>query len=243
MEIIPAIDIVNGKAVRLTKGNYADQKIYSHNPIEVAKSFENAGAQIIHIVDLNGAKTGSQQNFDLIAQIAASVSCRIEVGGGVRNGEVIYKLLNSRVYRVILGTIALENIDFVKEMIDKYGAERIVVGVDAKKGMVATRGWLDVSEIKAINFVKDLEKVGVRTIIYTDIDKDGMMQGPNINEIEDVMKNFNGEIIASGGVSAIEDIEKLNKINVQHAIVGKAIYEGNLPLSFLRRQESITNEL
>jgi phosphoribosylformimino-5-aminoimidazole carboxamide ribotide isomerase len=234
MKIIPAIDLINGKCVRLKQGDYSEQKIYSNDAVEVAKTFEKDGADMIHIVDLDGAKSGSQKNFETIRNIVKNIKIPVEVGGGVRSEETILKLLNIGVYRIILGTKALENLEFVKEMIEKFGAEKIVVGVDAKNGLVAVKGWQEISKIKAIDFIKNLEKAGVRTIIYTDIATDGMMKGPNFEEILKVREVFKGELVASGGVSCKEDIFKLKKIGCEGVIVGKAVYEGKIKLKELR---------
>ncbi|KKP38850.1 MAG: phosphoribosylformimino-5-aminoimidazole carboxamide ribotide isomerase, phosphoribosylformimino-5-aminoimidazole carboxamide ribotide isomerase [Candidatus Peregrinibacteria bacterium GW2011_GWF2_33_10] len=254
MKIIPAIDLINGKCVRLKQGNYFEQKIYSNDPVEVAKKFEKDGADMIHIVDLNGAKKGTQENFETIRNIVKNIKIPVEVGGGIRDEEAILKLLNIGVYRIILGTKALEGVTrsqstsgestrgcnpllvslFVKEMIEKFGAEKIVVGVDAKNGFVAIKGWQEISKIKAIDLIKNLEKVYVRTIIYTDIATDGMMKGPNLKEMLKIRSIFKGELVASGGISSKNDVLKLEKIGCDAVIIGKAVYEGKIELKELR---------
>src|SRR3989339_1267332 len=234
MKIIPAIDLINGKCVRLKQGDYSEQKFYSNNPVEVAKKFEDEGADMIHIVDLDGAKNGSQENFKIIENIVKNVKIPVEVGGGIRDEETILKLLNIGVYRIILGTKALENIEFVKEMIGKFGLEKVIVGVDAKNGFVAIKGWQEISKIKAIDLIKNLEKVSVQTIIYTDIATDGMLKGPNFEEIFKIRSIFKGELVASGGVSCQEDFLKLKEIGSDAVIIGRAVYEGKIGLKELK---------
>lgn len=228
MIILPAIDLKDEKCVRLEQGDYNKVEVFSEDPIAMAKSFEAKGAKYLHMVDLDGAKEGSQKNFDIIKRVREAINIPIQVGGGIRDEERIKKLLDLGVDRVILGTVAVENPNFLKEMIDKYG-EHIAVSVDAKNGRVATRGWLEDSGVNAINFVKDLEDLGLKTLIFTDISKDGMMGGTNLELYKDLNK-FNIDIIASGGVSRKYDIEELLKIGVYGAIVGKAIYAGALDL-------------
>lgn len=228
MIILPAIDLKDEKCVRLEQGDYNKVEVFSEDPIAMAKSFEAKGAKYLHMVDLDGAKEGSQKNFDIIKRVREAINIPIQVGGGIRDEDRIKKLLDLGVDRVILGTVAVENPNFLKEMIDKYG-EHIAVSVDAKNGRVATRGWLEDSGVNAINFVKDLEDLGLKTLIFTDISKDGMMGGTNLELYKDLNK-FNIDIIASGGVSRKYDIEELLKIGVYGAIVGKAIYAGALDL-------------
>lgn len=228
MIIFPAIDLLNEQCVRLKQGDYNQKEVFNSNPVEQAKSFEEQGAKFLHLIDLDGAKEGSQKNFEVIRKIREAINIPIQVGGGIRNEEKIIKLLELGVDRVILGTIAIKNRDFLKEMLNKYG-EKIVVSVDAKEGKVATDGWLEDSGIDSIEFVKELIELGLKTLVYTDISKDGMMEGTNL----DIYKKINEleiDLIASGGVSRMYDIEELLKMNTYGAIVGKAIYAGALSL-------------
>lgn len=240
MIILPAIDLKDEKCVRLEQGDYNKVEVFSEDPIAMAKSFEAKGAKYLHMVDLDGAKEGSQKNFDIIKKVREAINIPIQVGGGIRDEDRIKKLLDLGVDRVILGTVAVENPNFLKEMIDKYG-EHIAVSVDAKNGRVATRGWLEDSGVNAINFVKDLEDLGLKTLVFTDISKDGMMEGTNLELYKDLNK-FNIDIIASGGVSRKYDIEELLKIGVYGAIVGKAIYAGALDLEEVIKMAGDSND-
>ncbi len=225
MEILPAIDLLNKKAVRLLKGDYEKVTVYSDYPPFFAKEFEKSGAKWIHVVDLDGAKNGTTENFEIIEKIVKETSLKVEVGGGIRNLETVEKYLSLGVERVILGTAAVENEDFLKQALEKYG-KKIAVGVDLKDGFVAVKGWLEKTQLSGIEFCKKLEKLGVQTIICTDVSKDGAMQGANFSLYENLIKNVKVNIVASGGVSCLEDIEKLKKTGLYGAIVGKAYYLG-----------------
>lgn len=227
MILFPAIDILGGKCVRLTQGDYNKETIYNDNPVEVAKEWERQGAEYIHIVDLDGAKTGKSINQGLIAEIAQTVSIPIQVGGGIRSIEVIENYLNREVSRVIIGTAAIQNPEFLREAVEKFG-ERIAVSIDARNGFVATDGWTKESTVKALDLVKDLEEVGVQTIVYTDILKDGMLQGPNFEELQAVNQATTIDVIASGGVTTEEDVKRLREQKMYGAIIGKALYDGTL---------------
>lgn len=228
MIILPAIDLKDKKCVRLEQGDYNKVEIFSEDPVSMAKSFEAKGAQYLHMVDLDGAKEGSQKNFNMIKAVRESINIPIQVGGGIRDEDRIKKLLDLGVDRVILGTVAVENPDFLADMINKYG-KHIAVSVDAKDGRVATRGWIEDSGVDAVEFVERLEKMGLSTLVFTDISKDGMMEGTNLDLYRELNK-FDIDIIASGGVSRKYDIEVLKEIDVYGAIVGKAIYAGALDL-------------
>ncbi len=228
MIIFPAIDLKDEKCVRLEQGDYNKVEVFSEDPIAMAKSFETKGAKFLHMVDLDGAKEGSQKNFDVIKNVREAINIPIQVGGGIRDEDRIKKLIDLGVDRVILGTVAVENQEFLKEMIDRYG-DKIAVSVDAKDGRVATRGWIEDSGVDAIEFVGKLEQYGLKTLVFTDISKDGMMEGTNLDLYKELNK-YNIDIIASGGVSRKYDIEELLKIDVYGAIVGKAIYAGALDL-------------
>lgn len=223
MKIFPAIDLYDGKAVRLYKGDYNNMTVYSDNPAEIALDFKNQGANHIHIVDLEGAKTGETPNLNVIKNIIENVKMFTEVGGGIRSIEVIEKYISIGVDRVILGTAAVTDENFLKSALDKYG-DKIAVGIDIKDGYVAIKGWTEKSEYSFIDFMKKMQDLGVTTIICTDISKDGAMKGTNIALYKELSSKFSVNIIASGGVSSIEDIKNLCNINMYGAIIGKAYY-------------------
>ena len=229
MRIYPAIDIIDGACVRLVQGDYSQKTKFADDPCEIAMRWQNEGGEFIHIVDLDGARNGEMPNFDLIVRIADQLNIPIEVGGGVRNMECVEKYLDNGVNRVIIGTSALSNPDFVKEAVSKYG-ERIVVGIDAKDGMVAVNGWEEVSTTSAIDLAKQMEKIGVKTIIYTDIATDGMLKGPNVQAMKEMTEAVSIDVVASGGVSSVDDIARLKDTGVEGAIVGKALYTDALCL-------------
>lgn len=229
MKILPAIDLKNGKVVMLERGDYEKVSTYSENPLEIAKEFYDIGAKDLHIVDLDGAKDGELSNFNIIENILKNINLSIEVGGGIRDEDRIKKYLDIGVDRVILGTVAAENIDFVKDMVKKYG-KNIAVGVDARDGKVAINGWLNQTEIDSIDFCIELDKIGVETIIYTDILRDGMLKGANIEIYKEISEKISCNLIASGGVSSKEDIINLKEINIYGAIIGKGIYSGKMDL-------------
>ncbi|MBE6586886.1 MAG: 1-(5-phosphoribosyl)-5-[(5-phosphoribosylamino)methylideneamino]imidazole-4-carboxamide isomerase [Ruminococcaceae bacterium] len=225
MLIYPAIDLYEGKAVRLYKGNYAEMTVYSDNPIEIARDFEASGATHIHMVDLEGAKSGTTPNFDTVCYIKNNTSLFVEIGGGVRSMDVIDKYISAGVDRVILGTAAVTSDGFVEAAVDKYG-EKIAVGIDIKDGFVAIKGWTEKSELDAFAFAEKMQKIGVKTLICTDISKDGAMQGTNHELYRELSEKFSMQIIASGGVSSIGDVKKLRERNLYGAIIGKAYYTG-----------------
>ena len=229
MNIIPAIDLIGGKAVRLQKGDYDKVTVYNDDPVEVARGFEKSGAHFMHIVDLDGAKDGSTANFGTIGDIVKNSSLSIEVGGGIRNMETVRKYIEMGVDRVIIGTAAVKDPDFLAEAVKNY-PENIAVGIDIKDGMVAIKGWTELSEFSCFDFCEMMQKVGVKTIICTDISKDGMMSGTNLGLYADLQNKFNMNIIASGGVSSLYDIEQLAKMNIYGAIIGKALYTGAVDL-------------
>ena len=229
MLIYPAIDLFSGKAVRLFKGDYAQMTVYNENPEEVALDFKNNGATHIHLVDLEGAKTGETPNLPTVVKIKKSTDLFCEIGGGIRSIEVIDRYISAAVDRVILGTAAVTNEGFVEEAVAKYG-DKIAVGIDIKNGLVAIKGWTETSDLDAFDFCEKMEKNGVKTVICTDISKDGAMQGTNHQLYRDLSNKFSLNIIASGGVSSIEDIEKLSALKLHGAIVGKAYYTGAINL-------------
>lgn len=229
MNILPAIDLLGGKAVRLVKGDYDKVTVYSDTPLKVAKYFEEQGARFLHIVDLDGARDGTTANFDTIRTIVENTSLSVEVGGGIRDLERVKRYVDLGVDRIILGTAALEDEAFLKEALALYG-EKIVVGVDIRDGMVAVKGWRELSDVSCFDFCKKLEGLGVKTVICTDISKDGMMSGTNVDLYRELSEKFNVRLIASGGVSSLEDVERLCAMGLFGAIVGKAIYTGAVSL-------------
>ncbi len=229
MYLFPAIDLIGGQAVRLVKGDYAQKTVYSSSPVEVAKSFYEAGAEFLHVVDLDGAKSGNTDNISIIADIIKESGLKVEVGGGIRSEEVIKKYLDAGVYRVILGTVAVENPDFCREMCAKYN-DKIAVGVDIKDGFVAIKGWTEVAQKTCFEFCKELEEMGVKTVICTDISKDGLLSGTNLELYRELQGKFNIDFTASGGVTSLDDVKALMEIGVYAAILGKALYTGNIDL-------------
>jgi len=234
MQIIPAIDIRNGKCIRLIQGDVRDETVYSNEPVEVAKLWQVKGAKIIHIVDIDGAITGRPKNTDLIMKIIKALKIKIQVGGGLRHEKDIKRYLRADVKRVILSTLAVTNEKFLKKVLTKY-KDKIVVGVDVKDDRLAVKGWKNVTNIKAIDFIKKLEKLGVKRIIYTDIKRDGVLKGPNIKGILEVLKNTNMKVIISGGISRLRNIERLMQIEkkfpyLEGVIIGKALYTGKVDL-------------
>lgn len=229
MIIFPAIDIKDGNCVRLKQGKFEDMDVYFDNPVEVAKTWEAKGAEFIHIVDLDGAKDGKSKNFEIISEIARVVNIPIQVGGGIRTREAVQTLLDAGVNRVILGTAAVNEKELLKSLVDEFG-KQIVVSIDAKDGIVAIDGWVNLSSLNSVDFVKELEEIGVQTIVYTDIAKDGMMEGPNFEIYRELMEKNSIDIIASGGVSTLEDVAKLSEMEMYGAIIGKALYIENIKL-------------
>ena len=229
MLIFPAIDLYGGKAVRLFKGDYQQMTIYNDNPLSVARDFEDKGAKWVHLVDLEGAKEGTTPNIGVVEAIAKNTSLKCEIGGGIRNIETAQKYFAAGVERVILGTAAVTDPGFLLAAVDKYG-EKIAVGVDIKDGMVAIKGWIEKSEYDAFDFCEKMQKIGVKTIICTDISKDGAMKGANHALYKDLSEKFDMQIVASGGVSSMEDVEKLASLDIYGAIIGKAYYTGAIDL-------------
>jgi len=229
MFLYPAIDLVGGKAVRLYKGDYAQMTVYSDNPVAVAKDFQAAGAKHIHLVDLEGAKSGVPENLNTIRAILAETDLFVEVGGGIRNMDTVARYLNAGVNRVILGTAAVTDPDFLKAALEKYG-EKIAVGVDLKDGFVAIKGWTEKTQLSAGEFFTKMEALGVKTIICTDISRDGAMKGTNLELYKELSQKFSIGLIASGGVSDLEDVKALARMGLHGAIIGKAYYTGAIDL-------------
>jgi phosphoribosylformimino-5-aminoimidazole carboxamide ribotide isomerase len=229
MYILPAIDLYDGKAVRLYKGDYEKMTVYSDDPLSVAQDFQAAGAEYIHMVDLAGAKDGTTPNFDTVARIAQNTDLKVEIGGGIRSEATIQKYLNAGVRRVILGTAAITDWDFFVRMVQTYG-DQIAAGVDCRDGYVAIKGWLETSAVTCDAFCQKLQDIGVQTLICTDISKDGAMGGSNQALYKSLTEKFSMDIIASGGVSSLEDIQALRAMGLHGAIVGKAYYIGAISL-------------
>ena len=225
MNIFPAIDLFDGKAVRLYKGDYKQMTVYSENPVEIALDFVSQGAKFLHIVDLEGAKSGTTPNLDTVIKLKRESGLFCEVGGGVRSMEVVDRYISAGVDRVILGTAAVRDPEFAKAAAAKYGG-KIALGADIKDGFVAVSGWTEKSELKVIDFCLDMQKIGINTLICTDISKDGAMQGTNVALYEELSKKLSMQIIASGGVSSVDDVKRLAALDIYGAIIGKAYYTG-----------------
>lgn len=230
MKLFPAIDLKDKQVVRLYKGDYNQMTVYGTNPLETAKEFKAKGAEYLHVVDLDGAKDGDNPNFSIVADLASNSGLKVEIGGGIRNEEIIKRYIDAGVMRVILGTVAISNPDFVADMVNKYG-DKIAVGVDMLNGKVATHGWTNVSEVDGFEFCEKLDKMGVATVICTDISKDGAMQGTNRELYKEMVKRFKFDTVASGGVSTLEDVSALNEMDIYGAILGKALYTGAIDLA------------
>ena len=229
MLILPAIDLYDKKAVRLYKGDYNEMTVYSNNPIEIARKFQECGATFIHMVDLEGAKNGTTPNIDEVRKVVEYTDLKVEIGGGIRDEETVQKYIDLGVERVILGTAAVTDDEFLCKMVAKY-KDAIAVGVDLKDGYVAIKGWTEKSALTADDFFKHLSDIGVKTVICTDISKDGAMQGTNRELYKELSEKYPMDIVASGGVSSIDDIKALKDMNLYGAILGKAYYIGAVDL-------------
>ncbi|NLI66452.1 MAG: 1-(5-phosphoribosyl)-5-[(5-phosphoribosylamino)methylideneamino]imidazole-4-carboxamide isomerase [Tissierellia bacterium] len=229
MIIYPAIDIKDKSCVRLRQGSYDDVTVYERDPVKVAKTWESMGAEILHIVDLDGARDGIRINEDVIRKIIESVDIPVQVGGGIRDTAGVEIYLNIGASHVIIGTAAIKNPPWLREMIDSYG-DKIIVSIDARDGWIATDGWESISKKKASDYIKELKAYGLQRIVYTDIAKDGMLLGPNFKIYEELKDRVDIEVIASGGVTSIDDIRRLRELGLYGAIIGKALYDGKLDL-------------
>ena len=229
MKIYPAIDIKDGKCVRLLRGSFDDVTVYGDNPAEMARKWESLGGEYIHVVDLDGALKGHGVNAEAIKEICKAVNVPVQTGGGIRSISDIEAKLECGISRVIIGTKAVSDAEFVKEAVKRYG-DKIVIGIDAKDGMVAIEGWEKTSEYQAVEFAKKMEEIGVKTIIYTDIATDGTLMGPNVDAMREMVNNTNMDIIASGGIGNIEHIKALIPTGVEGVITGRALYTGNINL-------------
>lgn len=229
MKIIPAIDIKNGRCVRLFQGDYTQETIYENNPIIMAKKLEAQGAQTLHIVDLDGAKNGKPTNENIIVQLIKTVNIPVQVGGGMRDLTSIIRIIEVGAQSVILGTIALENEKFLSKIVNIY-KEKIIVSLDIKNGILMKNGWVKKSNFTIIQAIKQMELIGIKTIIYTDITRDGTLTEPNYEKIKSIKENTKMNLMIAGGISSIEQINELKRINIEGVIIGKALYEGTINL-------------
>jgi phosphoribosylformimino-5-aminoimidazole carboxamide ribotide isomerase len=234
MKIIPAIDLINGKCVRLTKGDYATQKIYNENPLEVAKVFEANGFQFLHLVDLDGAKSKHVVNHKLLENIAHNTSLKIDFGGGIKSDEDVKIAFESGAYQIIGGSVALQNPTVFLEWLRRHGSEKIMLGADANNRKIATQGWIENSGKDVVEFIDEYIQKGIGYVVCTDIAKDGMLQGTSNDLYQEILQKTKVKLIASGGVSSMDDLIKLKELGCEGAIVGKAIYEGTISLNELK---------
>lgn len=235
MRIIPAIDIIDGKCVRLSKGDYSTKKTYNEHPLEVAKEFEANGIEYIHLVDLDGAKSQHIVNYKILENICKNTNLKVDFGGGLKTNKDLKIAFDSGANQITGGSIAVKNPSIFKEWIDKYGSEKIILGADCNNRKIAIAGWLEESEIDVIDFIKDYQKKGIEYVICTDISKDGMLQGTSNELYEKILKNSSVKLIASGGVSCMNDLQLLKILGCEAVIIGKAIYEGNITLNELKK--------
>ena len=235
IELIPAIDIIDGKCVRLSKGDYDTKKIYNENPVEVAKEFEDFGIQYLHLVDLDGAKAKKIINQKVIENIAKNTNLIIDFGGGIRSEEDLQKAFDSGAKKVTLGSIAVVNPELCLAWLEQFGAEKLILGADCLDRKIKTSGWLENSETDVVDFIKEYQKKGFKEVVCTDISKDGMLQGPSTALYQEIIENSTIELIASGGISNKEDVQKMKEIGCAGTIIGKAIYEGRISLEQLSK--------
>ncbi|MCB9185274.1 MAG: 1-(5-phosphoribosyl)-5-[(5-phosphoribosylamino)methylideneamino]imidazole-4-carboxamide isomerase [Flavobacteriales bacterium] len=234
MRIIPAIDIIDGKCVRLSQGDYGQKTVYNENPLEVAKQFEDAGLKYLHLVDLDGAKAKKVVNWKVLETITSQTDLNVDFGGGLRTKEDVQTVFNCGAKQITAGSISVNDREAVLAWISEFGTEKIILGADAKNGRIATHGWLDDSGLDVIEFISDYQQKGIEYVVCTDIAKDGMLEGPSIELYRKILKKNAGlKLIASGGVSSLEDLIQLKEIGCEAAIVGKAIYEGKVTLEEL----------
>ena len=235
MRIIPAIDIIDGKCVRLSKGDYNTKKIYNENPLEVAKEFEDSGIQYLHLVDLDGAKASQIINYKVLEQIASKTNLKIDFGGGLKSNDDLKIAFDSGASQITGGSIAVKNPELFKEWISTYGSKKIILGADANKGKIAISGWLEESDQEVVSFIKNYQKSGIEYVISTDIAKDGMLQGPSFELYESILKESDSglKLIASGGISEFDELPKLANLGCEGVIIGKAIYENRISLQQL----------
>lgn len=235
MKIIPAIDIIDGKCVRLSKGDYETKKIYNENPLEVAKEFEDFGIKYLHLVDLDGAKSKHIVNQKVLENIAGKTSLHIDFGGGLKTLEDIEIAFNFGAKQITIGSVAVQDPEFCYDLIEKYGSEKIILGADCDHRKIKTSGWLEESDKKVIDFIRQYQKKGVKNVICTDISKDGMMEGPSTGLYQDILHQTSVQLVASGGISCMEDVYRMKEIGCSGTIIGKAIYEGKIEMKELQK--------
>ncbi|WP_265427688.1 1-(5-phosphoribosyl)-5-[(5-phosphoribosylamino)methylideneamino]imidazole-4-carboxamide isomerase [Chryseobacterium sp. YIM B08800] len=235
MRIIPAIDIIDGKCVRLSKGDYGTKKIYNENPVEVAKEFESFGIKYLHLVDLDGARSKHIVNQKILESIAKETSLQIDFGGGLKTLEDIEIAFNSGAKQITIGSIAVRNPEFCFDLIEKYGSEKIILGADCEDRKIKTSGWLEESNQDVIDFILGYQKKGIQNVICTDISKDGMLEGASEDLYKEIISKTSVKLLASGGISSVEDVHKMKEIGCSGTIIGKAIYEGRISLRQLER--------
>jgi len=236
MRIIVAIDIIDGKCVRLTKGNYSTKKVYNNDPLDVARQIEDNGLKYLHLVDLDGAKNKKIENIKVLEKIAEKTKLRIDFGGGIRSYDDLMTAFNAGARQVTVASVALTNPKLFMEWLNKLGQEKLILGADCIDRKVSTNGWMNNSDNEVINFISDYKSKGVKYTICTDIKKDGMLQGPSINLYKEILKTVKINLIASGGISSLKDIENLSEAGCEGTIIGKAVYEGKITLKELGRQ-------
>jgi phosphoribosylformimino-5-aminoimidazole carboxamide ribotide isomerase len=235
MKIIPAIDIIDGKCVRLSKGDYDTKKIYHENPLDIAQEFEANGIRYLHVVDLDGAKAKTIKNLKTLEILAAETDLIIDFGGGIKTRQDLENAFNAGANQVTVGSIAVENPEICAEWLEEFGAEKLILGADCLDRKLKTSGWLTESNLDVLDFIQDYQKKGIQSVICTDICKDGMLQGPSFELYTEILKQTKIDLIASGGISSIEDVEELKNIGCAGAIIGKALYEGNISLKDLQK--------
>ena len=235
MRIMPAIDIIEGQCVRLTKGDYDTKKVYNENPLEVAKEFEDNGIQYLHLVDLDGAKSKHIVNYRILESIASKTNLKVDFGGGLKSDDDLRIAFECGANQITGGSIAANNPEVFLKWLSKYGSDKIILGADCKNRKIATNGWLEASELDVVDFIKNYESKGIDYVICTDIAKDGMLEGTSNELYKEIISKSDVKLIASGGVSSIRDLEKVKEIGCEGAILGKAIYEGNITLKELQK--------
>ena len=235
MKIIPAIDIIDGKCVRLSKGDYDTKKIYHENPLDIAQEFEANGIRYLHVVDLDGAKAKTIKNLKTLEILAAKTALIIDFGGGIKTRQYLENAFNAGASQVTMGSIAVEKPEICAEWLQEFGAEKLILGADCLNRKVKTSGWLTESDLDVLDFIRDYQKKGFQSVICTDISKDGMLQGPSFELYKEILNQTKIDLIASGGISSIEDVEELKNIGCAGAIIGKALYEGKISLKDLQK--------
>lgn len=234
MRLIPAIDIIEGKCVRLTKGDYSTKKVYNENPLEVAKAFEDHGINFVHLVDLDGAKSQHIVNYKILESICSNTVLKVDFGGGLKSDEDLKIAFDCGAHQITGGSIAIQNPDIFKTWISQYGSDKVILGADCNNRKIATAGWLETSELDVTEFIDYYNNLGIEYVICTDIEKDGMLGGPSYQLYSEIVNKITVKLIASGGVSQIDDLIKLKELGCEGAIIGKALYEGHITLSQLK---------